>query len=682
MLNKLRELSIVYQASVLLLIGTILVFTFFTGFVAWNTRDALISQEGESLEKETGLLKEMLVFYDQTLKQNTENLSDIFFSLYPYEFSIDTSDTVKVGNYDAPLLKHGTETVNLNFDNVDRFTETTGGVATIFTRYGDDFLRVTTSLKKENGERAIGTLLGKDHPGYQGFLNGERYFGKAHLFGKDYMTLYIPVKSASGEVVAIMFVGFDFTKGLTALKESIGKLRFGETGYAFIIDKKNGEFVLHPTDVGRKVLDLSDANGNPVFRKMISQKAGVINYFWPEGSNVKEKLVAFRTFDDWNWVIAAGANVDELASAATSLRNILIGLSVIACALLILLIVAVLKTQLKPLQSIMEKLQLIGAGDLTQSIEIGGYKVSPRQSSSKNEIRALAGNINGMVSGFKDVVIKILDSAANITQASSGLQNVTQKNQEGVQAQQSGTEQLGSAIDKMLRAVEDVTASAISAAGQTKEADMLAEESQRVMSESMETIRALAAELEDSATLMNEVEEDSKTIGTVLDVIRGIAEQTNLLALNAAIEAARAGEQGRGFAVVADEVRTLAQRSHEATQEIEEIIQKLQTGTSKAVATMKQGQEKGEATVVTSTRANEALQQIVETVGVISQMNDRIAEAANEQKAMASDIDNGIGVIRRINSEAVDGIQETSEAANRLSQLAAEMNSSVEKFRV
>ena len=255
MLNKLRQLSIVHQASVMFLIGTLLVFTFFTAFVAWSSNSALLSQAEESLDKEVKLLDEMLSFYDQTLKQNTENLGDIFFSLFPYELSIDTSNTVTVGQYEAPALQHSGETVNLNFEAVDQFTEMTGGVATIFARYEDDFLRVTTSLKKENGDRAIGTLLGTSHPGYQGFLKGERYFGKANLFGKDFMTLYIPVTSRAGDIVAVMFVGFDFTTGLASLKETISKLQFGETGYAFIIDSKKGELVLHPSDAGKKVVD-------------------------------------------------------------------------------------------------------------------------------------------------------------------------------------------------------------------------------------------------------------------------------------------------------------------------------------------------------------------------------------------------------------------------------------------
>ncbi|MDH5358341.1 MAG: methyl-accepting chemotaxis protein [Gammaproteobacteria bacterium] len=683
MLNKLRQLSIVYQISIMLLLGIGIVFAFFTAFIAWSSSNSLLDKAEESLTKEVSLLNEMLSFYDQTLKQNTQNLGDIFFSLYPHDFSIDVSNTVSIGQYETPLLQHFGETINLNFDTVDKFTTMTGGVATVFAKYQGDFLRVTTSLKKQNGERAIGTLLGKGHPGYQGFLKGERYFGKAHLFGKDYMTLYIPVKSSQGEVVAIMFVGFDFSDGMASLKESISKLQFGETGYAFVIDSKKGELALHPSDEGKKVVAVNDANGRPIFKHIIEQQQGTARYSWLEGSEVKEKLVSFKTYSDWNWVLVAGANIEELTRESISLRNKMIGLSLLAGVLLIVLIVSVLKYQLKPLQTIMKKLSVIASGDLTQLIEIEGFKTTSKQDEvSQNEILALSAKLNGMVKGFREVVMKISASAANITEASSQLQGVSHKNQDGVHAQQNGADQLASSIDKMVASVQEVADSAVLASEQTKSADHLAGESRQVMSESMNTIRALADELKASAGTMEEVENDSNAIGTVLDVIRSIAEQTNLLALNAAIEAARAGEHGRGFAVVADEVRTLAQRSHEATQEIEQIILKLQTGTGNAVETMKHGQENGERTVETATRASESLEQIVETVGVIAAMNVRIAEATKEQNTMATEINNSINTIRDINAEAVSTVEETSCAADKLSQLAVEMNLSVENFKV
>lgn len=681
-MNQLRQMSIVKQTSILLLIGIFFVFTFFTTFVAWNSNKTLIGQAEESLISEVELLNEMLRFYDQTLKSNTEKLGSVFFSLFPNELTIDKDELVTIGQYETPSLLHSGEPVSLNFDAVDQFTKMTGGVATVFAKYNDDFLRVTTSLKREDGSRTIGTLLGKQHPGYQDFLKGKPYFGKANLFGKDYMTHYIPVRSRAGEVVAILFVGFDFTDGMTALRESISQFKFGETGYAYIIDSQAEEMALHPSEQGRNIADFYDANGIPVFKEMIKQKEGKMHYPWTVGPKTIDKLVAFKTFEDWNWVVAFGADIEELTSEAVVQRNEMIGFSVLACVLLIFLIVSILKSQLEPLQSIMQKLTLIGEGDLTHSIEIAGHKVSPKQGDSKNEIRALSAKINGMLSGFKEVVINISNSAENITQASSQLQGITFKNQAGVQAQKNGTDQLVTAIDSMVAAVEEVSDSADSAAQRTKEADSFAEESQQVMADSMSTISTLAGELEASTEMMNEVENDSNTIGKVLDVICGIAEQTNLLALNAAIEAARAGEQGRGFAVVADEVRTLAQRSHEATQEIEVIITKLQSGTTKAVSTMKSGQEQGEKTVEIATRANQSLGKIVETVSVISEMNHRIADAAKDQNSMADDIKNNIITIREINSDAVTNIEETSSAADQLSRLAEEMTHSVENFKV
>ncbi|MFK8066932.1 MAG: methyl-accepting chemotaxis protein [Gammaproteobacteria bacterium] len=682
MINKLRQLSIVHQVSIVLLTGAIIIFALATCFVTWSTHTTLVEQSEVTLSDKVKLLQERLQFYDQTLKQNTKNLGDIFFSYYPNTMSVDSERIIKIGDYDSPVLNHGLEKVNLDFDSVDNFTQVTGGVATVFVRKDDDFLRVNTSLKKENGERAIGTFLGKGHPGYHSLLEGKEYFGKANLFGQDYMSLYIPIKSNKGEVIAIVFVGFDFTADLKVLKENIGAIKFGETGYAYIIDYKKGEFVQHPSSNGQETFDVTDANGEYVYKHIVNKRSGIVHFNLLEGSEITERLSAFETFEDWKWVVGISAGVNELAAPSIVLRNKLIGFSIFACLILSLLSVYVLKRLLTPLQSIMNKLNLIGDGDLTQVIHIGGHKVSAEQKNSNNEMFALAGRINKMVSQFQAVVVNISKCAANVSEASDELQTTSHKNQQVITEQQNSADKLGVSINSMVITVQEVTENAESAVDQTTRANVLAGESKTVMTESMGTIRDLAGELEVTSKTMNSVEEETNTIGTVLEVIRGIAEQTNLLALNAAIEAARAGEQGRGFAVVADEVRTLAQRSHEATEEIEHIILKLQEGTTNAVATMRLGQEKGHSTVTTATRANESLENIVGTISDIANMNSSIAEAARVQSSMANEIHSSIGSIRDANSRAVEDLNTTTVATKSLSNLAKQMNQSIANFKV
>ena len=179
--------------------------------------------------------------YKRSLDANINRLGGVFLAEFPEGFSLDNTSSVPIGEQQAPLLRNGKTLLDLNFSAVDRFSQMTGGVATVFARKGDEFIRISTSLKNEKGERALGTLLSKTHPAYAKALSGEPYLGKARLFGRDFMTKYMPIKTKNGNVIGILFIGLDFTEGLTFLKDKIRSLKIGNTGYVFILDAAEGK---------------------------------------------------------------------------------------------------------------------------------------------------------------------------------------------------------------------------------------------------------------------------------------------------------------------------------------------------------------------------------------------------------------------------------------------------------
>ena len=361
-----------------------------------------------------------------------------------------------------------------------------------------------------------------------------------------------------------------------------------------------------------------------------------------------------------------GVQESELIANETS-RTMTLGITILlGSALLITLLSLWLVNHqiLNPIKQLITHITRLSQGEFTQTLRL----------QRQDELGHLVQAANSLRDSLVDTFSQIRHSTDQLDQASSELQHISGKMTDGTQDQFARTDLLATAMHEMSATAQDVAHNAATAAHAADQADQAAKEGEQVMQATINTITHMSQEIENTAGVIQRLDEDSRRISTVLEVIRTIAEQTNLLALNAAIEAARAGEQGRGFAVVADEVRTLAKRTADSTAEINKIIDKVQNGTQDAVQAIASGQQFSEQSVTQVTQAGEMLRHITQAIGEIHNMNQQIATAAEEQTSVAEDISRNLVDIKDIATSNGENAQQTQHTSHQLHTISSELS--------
>ncbi|NWB93000.1 methyl-accepting chemotaxis protein [Pseudomonas agarici] len=462
----------------------------------------------------------------------------------------------------------------------------------------------------------------------------------------------------------------------------VNGLRYNQTDYFVLLDLQ-GTMLMHPTNPklqGVNMLETKDPEGRLYIREMVDlakyKGQGKVDYFWPKpGSDEPLPKVSYvELFKPWGWIITSGAYVnDVLLEFRGKIINALGNLAIVGI-LLAVLVTLISRSISLPLTAIVDAMANIATGDadLTRNLDNKGH----------DELTALGQHFNSFMGNLNRVISQTRQVAGALDHASLSLGDVASTGQRQSQQQSQQMEQVATAINEVSYAVQDVAKGAKHAANEVLQAEEQALQGQHSIESSLHQTDRLSETIDQAVVVIQRLDQESSQIGRVLEVIRAIAEQTNLLALNAAIEAARAGEQGRGFAVVADEVRLLAQRTQTSTAEIQFMIEQLQNNSQAAVKAINASSMASQKTVELARLAGQNLNQITSSLRNISGLNASIAGATLQQSQVVDEINKSVTQAASLAHDGAALADRSNEASRHLEQLKGDLNQLLGRFRV
>ncbi|AZC30974.1 Methyl-accepting chemotaxis sensor/transducer protein [Pseudomonas chlororaphis subsp. piscium] len=494
------------------------------------------------------------------------------------------------------------------------------------------------------------------------------------------------VQTANG--VLAYFQGLESAGSLdraTAQKQALSAirgLRYDQSDY-FWINDLTPVMVMHPTNPkldGQNLSAIRDPDGFAVFNEMVAiakaKGAGMVNYRWPKpgASEPVQKTSYVQLFQPWGWIIGSGVYIDDVQAEFRSqvVKASAVGIAIALIMALLVLLIA--RSIVRPLQETVHAMANIASGesDLTRALDTHG----------QDEVTELARHFNGFTAKLRLVVSQLQVSASALAQSSTDLGSNASQAQERSQQQSQQMELVATAINEVTYGVQDVAKNAEHAASEMRDAEAQAQQGQVNIDGSLQQIDRLSATIDQAVEVIRTLAQESTQIGSVLEVIHSIAEQTNLLALNAAIEAARAGEQGRGFAVVADEVRLLAQRTQKSTAEIQSMIERLQGHSEAAVKVIGDSSRASQQTIEQAGLAGESLNAIGQALRNLNGLNASIASATLQQAHVVEDINQNVTQAAGLSHSTALAAEQSSAASLHLKELSEQLNGLLRQFRV
>ncbi|WP_027213923.1 methyl-accepting chemotaxis protein [Burkholderia sp. WSM2232] len=650
-LLSLRRASVGARLAVLSCVLVALIFASFTWALTRSAGKQVSDQVLERIAEKDRSIAAMITLFDKALSAEVDRSTSLFASFLPSTYTLDETQKIDVNGVATPVFKAGDKVLNMDFSIPDQFLERSGAVATIFARTGDDFVRVTTSLKKQDGSRAIGTLLDRNGPAYALLVANKTYTGLAALFGKRWITQYRPVTDASGRVIGALFVGVNVDQEIQQVQDGIRNLKIGDSGYYFVVNASKGadrgKLIVHPAAAGQAA-----DNANAPYQQMLDMKEGRLEYSSADATlgeqGARDKFVSFVTVPEWQWLVGGVAPRDEVMAEINATRNrFLVAGFVLVGVFAVVFLLAVRRLVSRPLEEAVKASERFASGDLS-------VRVAESASRRGDEIGRLMRSIDGIGEGLARIV-------SQVRSASTDMSEGTEKIATGSGHIASRIATQASSLEETAASMEQITSTVQQNADHATQANTLVT---RAADAALEGGRAV----ERVVSTMGDISRSSQKIAEITSVIEGIAFQTNILALNAAVEAARAGEHGKGFAVVASEVRALAQRSAASVKEIEGLI-------AESTTTVQSGFQIAE-------QASSTMQGIVQQVGQVRAIMAEISVASREQSGGIEQVNLAVTQIGEATQQNATIVGQAEEAAAELRDHAARLAQVVSVFKL
>ena len=678
MFGKFAYRPIAQQLIMAILAALVAVFALMTLIVQNRADGAALSVAEQNLTDEAKLMSGMLDALFDAVRERGTRQSDFFLrylngKLEPGEGMVPTGDV------ELPVMRLGSEVLNANDRVLAAFRNLTGDEAALLVLHAGKVYRLSTLLRNKEGKAMHGVPLPESDSVARSLMADKDYQGLAVRGGKYYFSTVRLLRDDSGKAWGAVSVRISLEEELKRIRAQFGGLVAGKTGYVYIVrpsdTKGDGEFVLHPRYQEQRIseTDLSAEVKQSVL-DLLEKKNGTYRYPMPDASGAeREKIVVASTSEAWGWTVATGSWLDEYLEESLALRNLLIVVSLVAALVLALVVLVLVNSRLRGLSHLVTEVSRVSGGDLRATVQ----EDNP---DSRNEVHVIAHAFNQMAGSMRKLVSGASETSGQVGAAANELQGAAQRALESASQASQSASGIAASVEELSVSISQVADNARQAAQISEEAKEVTANGRQVVQRTMQELERVADDIGESARLIESLGERSKQISSVVGVIREIAEQTNLLALNAAIEAARAGEQGRGFAVVADEVRKLAERTALSTQEISTTVSAILQETDNAVGRMQSVSSNMSGSVELAREAGESLTTIDEraeqTVSVIM----HIADGTREQSAASQEI---ARLVENI-AQAAEGTNERAlgnrQRAQELERLAAELQAQLSRF--